>query len=283
MSAAECAPLRCPFLCCSSSPSPALPHSPALTCPCHRLPLAVQLPRCAATPLPPVTPLFPPLASHAPPLACNSLHSAGQCSRAASEVGIEAASAAPPPLLAPVPRRSPHTPPAPAGAPRCSRSTAMFLLPCGPTCLASVAASCACGAASTACAAALRSSARLAWSLLFTASLLAAWVARDFGAALLKRLPCARLRGGLRGEGLVPATRGAAGRRAGAGVGAAAGTAACCSAAARRLPLRTRRSPPFPGLLRLPQGWCATSMAASCRRMRGLASRPSTASPSATL
>ena len=69
----------------------------------------------------------------------------------------------------------------------------MFALPCvgtlGP-CLASAAAGCACSCCTAVTSQAMRSSARAAWSILFSFSLLVAWIARDFGASLLKQLPC---------------------------------------------------------------------------------------------
>lgn len=57
------------------------------------------------------------------------------------------------------------------------------------SCLASAAAGCACSCCASVTQQALRSSARAAWSVLFTFSLVTAWVARDFGSALLKKLP----------------------------------------------------------------------------------------------
>jgi hypothetical protein len=59
------------------------------------------------------------------------------------------------------------------------------------SCLASAAAGCACSCCTAVTQQALRSSARAAWSILFTLSLVAAWIARDFGSTLLKELPCA--------------------------------------------------------------------------------------------
>ncbi len=74
----------------------------------------------------------------------------------------------------------------------------MFAITWLPSCLASTAAACACSCCTAVTQQALRSSARAAWSLLFTLSIVAAWLARDFGPALLKKLPV-RLRGGAGG------------------------------------------------------------------------------------
>lgn len=71
----------------------------------------------------------------------------------------------------------------------------MFAVAWLPSCLASTAAACACSCCTAVTQQALRSSARAAWSLLFTLSIVAAWLARDFGPALLKKLPV-RSRGG---------------------------------------------------------------------------------------
>ncbi|EFN58848.1 hypothetical protein CHLNCDRAFT_48549 [Chlorella variabilis] len=57
------------------------------------------------------------------------------------------------------------------------------------SCLTSAAAGCACSCCTAVTQQALRSSARAAWSILFTFSLVGAWIARDFGSALLKKLP----------------------------------------------------------------------------------------------
>ena len=70
----------------------------------------------------------------------------------------------------------------------------MFAVAWLPSCLASTAAACACSCCTAVTQQALRSSARAAWSLLFTLSIVAAWLARDFGPALLKKLPV-RFRG----------------------------------------------------------------------------------------
>lgn len=72
------------------------------------------------------------------------------------------------------------------------RLPAMFALGGLGSCVASAAAACACSCCTSVTQQALRSSARAAWSLLFTFSIVAAWLARDFGAALLKKLPCER-------------------------------------------------------------------------------------------
>lgn len=58
------------------------------------------------------------------------------------------------------------------------------------SCLSSAAAACACSCCTTVTQQAIRSSARAGWSLLFTFSVLTAWIARDFGSSLLKKLPC---------------------------------------------------------------------------------------------
>lgn len=65
----------------------------------------------------------------------------------------------------------------------------MFAVTWLPSCLASTAAACACSCCTAVAQQALRSSARAAWALLFTLSIVAAWLARDFGPALLKKLP----------------------------------------------------------------------------------------------
>lgn len=65
----------------------------------------------------------------------------------------------------------------------------MFAVTWLPSCLASTAAACACSCCTAVTQQALRSAARAAWSLLFTLSIVAAWLARDFGPALLKKLP----------------------------------------------------------------------------------------------
>lgn len=57
------------------------------------------------------------------------------------------------------------------------------------SCLSSAAAACACSCCTTVTQQAIRSSARAGWSLLFTFSVLTAWIARDFGSSLLKKLP----------------------------------------------------------------------------------------------
>lgn len=66
----------------------------------------------------------------------------------------------------------------------------MFAVGWVPTCLASAAAGCVCSCCTAATQQAMRSSARAAWSVLFTLSIVTAWLARDFGASLLKQLPC---------------------------------------------------------------------------------------------
>lgn len=72
----------------------------------------------------------------------------------------------------------------------------MFALTWLPSLAASAAASCACACCTQLTSTALRSSARMAWSLLFSASLIVAWIARDWGSTLLKKLPCAWAGGG---------------------------------------------------------------------------------------
>lgn len=58
------------------------------------------------------------------------------------------------------------------------------------TCLASTVASCACGCCTLATKEALSRSARLAWVVLFTISMVLAWVLRDVARPLLMKLPC---------------------------------------------------------------------------------------------
>ena len=146
---------------------------------------------------------------------------------------------------------------------------AMFALPCvgtlGP-CLASAAAGCACSCCTAVTSQAMRSSARAAWSILFSFSLLVAWIARDFGSSLLKQLPCEW-----------PAWRPRHCR--GPDTAAPSGS----GAPPPPPPPATHR----PNLCALPaaavllcklQGSCATSRAVTCHRTRGLGSRRCTES-----
>lgn len=66
----------------------------------------------------------------------------------------------------------------------------MFALASLGPCLASSAAACACSCCTLATREALKSSARVAWSLLFTFSLLFSWVLRDFAKPLISNIPC---------------------------------------------------------------------------------------------
>lgn len=74
------------------------------------------------------------------------------------------------------------------------------------SCVASTAAACACSCCTTVTRQAIRSSARAGWSVLFSISLIVAWLARDFGSAVLKKLPCEdpRARPGLPVAALLP-------------------------------------------------------------------------------
>lgn len=81
----------------------------------------------------------------------------------------------------------------------------MFAVGWLPSCLASAAAGCVCSCCTAATQSALRSSARAAWSVLFTLSIVTAWLARDFGASLLKQLPCEGPRRHRRGLGAAAA------------------------------------------------------------------------------
>lgn len=65
----------------------------------------------------------------------------------------------------------------------------MFVLGSLGTCLAASAASCACSCCTFAMKEAMKSSARMAWSILFTLSLLLSWILRDFAKPLLERIP----------------------------------------------------------------------------------------------
>jgi hypothetical protein len=65
----------------------------------------------------------------------------------------------------------------------------MFVLAALPGCLASAAAACACSCCTLATRSALRSSARVAVSLLFTFSLLFSWALRDYAKPLISRIP----------------------------------------------------------------------------------------------
>lgn len=71
-----------------------------------------------------------------------------------------------------------------------SEHLAMFALPSLATCLASTATACACSCCTLATREALKSSARVGWSFLFTFSLLFSWVLRDFAKPLISNIPC---------------------------------------------------------------------------------------------
>ena len=66
----------------------------------------------------------------------------------------------------------------------------MFALTSLGGCLASSAAACACSCCTMATREAMKSSARVAWSLLFTISLLLSWLLRDFAKPLISKIPC---------------------------------------------------------------------------------------------
>lgn len=66
----------------------------------------------------------------------------------------------------------------------------MFVPVWAATCLASTVASCACGCCTLATKEALSRSARLAWVVLFTFSMILAWILRDVARPLLVKLPC---------------------------------------------------------------------------------------------
>ena len=68
----------------------------------------------------------------------------------------------------------------------------MFVLSSLGGCVATTAAACACSCCSSVTQQALRSSARAAWSVLFTFSLILSWVLRDFAKPLLEKIPCER-------------------------------------------------------------------------------------------
>ena len=68
-------------------------------------------------------------------------------------------------------------------------SCTMFALTSLGGCLASSAAACACSCCTMATKEALKSSARVAWSILFTFSLLFAWILRDFAKPLISKIP----------------------------------------------------------------------------------------------
>lgn len=69
----------------------------------------------------------------------------------------------------------------------------MFILGSLSSCLASAAAACACSVCTCASREAMVRSARMAWSFLFTLSMLLAWVLRDFAKPLLMKIPCAHV------------------------------------------------------------------------------------------
>jgi serine incorporator 1/3 len=66
----------------------------------------------------------------------------------------------------------------------------MFVLASLGGCLATSAASCACSCCAYATKEAMKRSARFAWSILFTFSLLLSWALRDFAKTFLKQIPC---------------------------------------------------------------------------------------------
>lgn len=67
---------------------------------------------------------------------------------------------------------------------------AMFILTSAGSCLASVAAVCACQACQGITREVLRKSARLAYCTLFTTAMVLAWVLRDFSKPLIEKIPC---------------------------------------------------------------------------------------------
>ena len=66
----------------------------------------------------------------------------------------------------------------------------MFILTSAGSCLASVAAVCACQACQGITREVLRKSARLAYCALFTTAMVLAWVLRDFSKPLIEKIPC---------------------------------------------------------------------------------------------
>ena len=66
----------------------------------------------------------------------------------------------------------------------------MFILTSAGSCLASVAAMCACQACQGVTREVLRKSARLAYCALFTTAMVLAWVLRDFAKPLIEKIPC---------------------------------------------------------------------------------------------
>jgi hypothetical protein len=66
----------------------------------------------------------------------------------------------------------------------------MFALASLGPCLASSAAACACSCCTMATREALKSSARVAYSVLFSFSLGLAWILRDFAKPVISRIPC---------------------------------------------------------------------------------------------
>ena len=66
----------------------------------------------------------------------------------------------------------------------------MFILTSAGSCLASVAAVCACQACQGVTREVLRKSARLAYCALFTTAMVLAWVLRDFAKPLIEKIPC---------------------------------------------------------------------------------------------
>jgi len=72
----------------------------------------------------------------------------------------------------------------------CARG-AMFAFSWVGSALASCAATCACHACTFASKEVMRRSARLAYCVLFTLAMAAAWVLRDFAKPLIDKLPCA--------------------------------------------------------------------------------------------
>lgn len=212
---------------------------------------------------------------NARPTAGRATH--GRAAGAERPAVTRACQRVPPPSPAPCPCRPVDRPFAPLAPPRLLLPAgAMFALTWLPSLAASAAASCACACCTQVTSTALRSSARMAWSLLFSASLIVAWIARDFGATLLKKLPCAWP--GWLGKKALAA---AGARQAGSGSKPQSGGEPAC-AVRRRPPLTASLAhPPHSSLLL--QGWCATSRAATCPPTPGLGSRRCTASPWATL
>ena len=76
------------------------------------------------------------------------------------------------------------------GSPCTRRCATMFALTSLGGCLASTAAACACSCCTRATSEALKQSARLGTCVLFTFSMILAWILRDFAKPLLQKIPC---------------------------------------------------------------------------------------------